>query len=106
VYRHLYRSQVLYGHFRQFVDISREISALERSRGWAVSTIWTPTVGTANEAVIIADYESLGGFERERAERYADADYMRLARQASGLMAQGTFHDELLEEAPNLVDGA
>lgn len=104
MYRHLYRSQVLYGHFRRFVEISQEISALERSRRWSVSTIWTPTVGIANEAVIIADYPNLDGFERERRERYADAEYMQLARQAAELMAQGTFRDELLEEAPRLVD--
>lgn len=103
MYRHLYRSQVFYGHFRQFVELSQEISSLERVRRWAVSTIWTPTVGVANEAVIIADYQSLDDFERERRERYADAEYMRLARQAADLMAQGTFRDELLEEAPRLV---
>jgi hypothetical protein len=106
VYRHLYRSQVLYGRFRTFVDISQEISAHERTQGWAVSTIWTPTVGVANEAVIIADYESLADFERERRERYADGTYMTLAQRAAELMAQGTFRDELLEEAPRLVDGS
>lgn len=103
MYRHQYRCQVLYGHFRQFVEISQEISALERARGWAVSTIWTPTVGTANEAVIIAEYPTLEAFERERKERYADGEYMKLARRSAELMAQGTFHDELLEEAPELL---
>lgn len=43
MYRHLYRSQVRY--FRQFVELSQEISSFERARRWAVSTIRTPTVG-------------------------------------------------------------
>lgn len=103
VYRHLYRSQVLYGHFRQFVELSQEIRSVERAGRWAVSTIWAPRVGVVNEAVIIADYQSLDDIERERRERYADAEYVRLARQAAELMAQGTFRDELLEEAPRLV---
>ena len=99
MYRHEYRCDVRYGHFREFVELSQEIAALEQVRGWAVSSIWTPTVGPANEAVIIAEYASLGAFEEERQRRYGDAEYMRLARQAEDLMVEGSFHDELLEEA-------
>ncbi len=103
MYRHHYRCEVRYGHFREFVQISEEIAALERDRGWAVSSIWTPTVGAANEAVIIAEYASLAAFEEERQARYGDAEYMRLARRAEDLMVQGSFRDELLEEAPQLL---
>ena len=103
MYRHQYRCEVRYGHFREFVQISQEIAALEQARGWAVSSIWTPTVGPANEAVIIAEYASLGAFEQERQSRYGDAEYMRLARRAEDLMVQGSFRDELLEEAPELL---
>ena len=103
MYRHHYRCEVSYGHFRHFVEISRQISELERERGWAVSTIWTPTVGPANEAVVIAEYPNLDAFERERAARYADSEYMRLALKAEELMSPGTFRDELLEEPPSLA---
>ncbi len=98
MYRHHYRCEVHYGQFRQFVNLSREISALERARGWAVSTIWTPTVGVANEVIVIAEYPSLAAFERERAARRADSDYLKLSRQTEELMMPGTFRDELLEE--------
>ena len=98
MYRHHYRCEVHYGQFRQFVDLSRQISALEGGRGWAVSTIWTPVVGVANEVIVIAEYPSLDAFERERAARRADADYMKLSRATEELMTPGTFRDELLEE--------
>jgi hypothetical protein len=98
MYRHHYRCEVRYGQLRQFIDLSREISALERSRGWAVSSIWTPVVGIANEVIVIAEYPTLDAFERERAARRADPEYMKLSRHAEDFMTPGTFRDELLEE--------
>ncbi len=98
MYRHHYRCEVRYGQLRHFVDLSRQISALESERGWAVSTIWTPVVGTPSEVIVIAEYPSLADFERERAERRADAAYMKLASETEELMTPGTFRDELLEE--------
>ncbi|HWC10518.1 MAG TPA: NIPSNAP family protein [Acidimicrobiales bacterium] len=98
MYRHHYRCEVRYGQLRQFVDLSRQISALESARGWAVSTIWTPVVGTPSEVIVIAEYPSLDAFERERAARRADAEYMKLATDTEELMTPGTFRDELLEE--------
>lgn len=97
MYRHHYRCEVRYGQFRQFVDLSRQISALEAERGWAVSTIWTPVVGVVNEVIVIADYSSLQAFEIERAARRDDAEYLRLSRDTEELMTPGTFRDELLE---------
>ena len=98
MYRHHYRCEVHYGQFRQFVYLSRQISALEGDRGWAVSTIWTPVVGVANEVIVIAEYQSLDAFEHERADRRADPEYMKLSRATEELMTPGTFRDELLEE--------
>ena len=98
MYRHHYRCEVRYGQFRQFVDLSRQISALEGARGWAVSTIWTPVVGVANEVIVIAEYPSLDSFERERAARRGDPEYMKLSRATEELMTPGTFRDELLEQ--------
>lgn len=98
MYRHHYRCEVRYGQIRQFVELSRQISTLEAARGWAVSTIWTPVVGVLNEVIVIAEYQTLDAFERERAARRADAEYMKLSRQSEELMVPGTFRDELLEE--------
>ena len=98
MYRHHYRCEVHYGRFRQFVELSRQISALEGVRGWAVSTIWTPVVGVPNEVIVIAEYPSLDAFERERAARRGDPEYMKLSRAAEELMTPGTFRDELLEQ--------
>lgn len=98
MYRHHYRCEVRYGDFRHFVDLSRRISALEAERGWAVSTIWTPVVGTANEVIVIAEYPSLHAFEQERAARREDTEYLKLSLDAEDLVMPATFRDELLEE--------
>lgn len=100
--RHHYRCEVRYGDLRQFVALSREISELEQDRGWAVSTIWTPTVGIPNEVIVIADYPSLASFEQERHARRADSEYLKLSRHAEDLMTPGSFRDELLEEPADL----
>lgn len=96
--RHHYRCEVTYGQLRHFVDLSRQISSLEASRGWAVSTIWTPMVGMANEVVVVAEYASLNDFAREREARRSDSEYLKLARETEELMRPGTFRDELLEQ--------
>lgn len=98
MYRHHYRCEVRYGQFRHFVELSQQISAMEGARGWAVSTIWTPVVGVANEVIVIAEYPSLDAFQRERAARRADPEYMKLSRATEELMTPGTFRDELLEQ--------
>lgn len=100
MYRHHYRCEVRYGDLRQFVALSREISALERARGWAVSTVWTPVVGVPNEVIVTAEYESLAAFEQERHARQADTEYLKLSRHAEELMTPGTFRDELLVRPP------
>lgn len=103
MYQHQYRCQVLYGHFGQFMEVSKEIRDVEAARGWSVSTLWAPTVGVGNEAVVVAEYQSLADFERERSARYADPEFMKLARRAAELMAQGSLRDELLEQVPTLA---
>ena len=100
MFRHHYRCEVHYGQFQAFVDLCREISALEADRGWAVSSVWTPVVGMANEVSVVAEYPSLDSFERERAERRRDPEYLRLGRETEELMRPGTFRDELVEQAP------
>jgi hypothetical protein len=100
MYRHQYRCEVLYGHFRAYMELCHEISELERSRGWAEAKVWTPTFGTDNEALIVAEYPSLAAFEEDRQARHADSEYLKLIGRASELCRQGTISDEMLEEAP------
>ena len=65
MYRYRLRQQVLYGHFREFLQIAEELNGLARERGWAESSLWVPTAGTANEIISESEYPDLATFQRE-----------------------------------------
>ena len=73
MYRHRLRQQILYGHFREFIEIAEALNGLARERGWAESTLWTPTVGAANEVIVETEYPDLATFQRENEAFYSDA---------------------------------
>ncbi len=101
MYRHRIRQQVLYGHFREFMQIADELNSIARARGWRESTIWTPTVGTSNEVIIEAEYPDLATFEQEDQAFISDPDAMKLLRSLSQHVVQGSAQSELLEPAPH-----
>ena len=51
MYRQRIRQQILYGQFREYMEIAEEVIALRAKLGLAASTLWAPTFGTANEVV-------------------------------------------------------
>lgn len=103
MYRHQMRQQVLYGHFREFLETCEELNAVTRARGWRESSFWVPTIGTANEIIIEAEYPDLATFEKENRAFYSDPECMKLVRRLAELVAQGTVRDEILEPAPHLA---
>ena len=52
MYRHRFYAQIVYGHFKENLEVWERLNELARSRGWAESTFWAPTVGTANEFIV------------------------------------------------------
>ena len=103
MYRHRIHVQVRYGHFNDYLAIAEQLNELAQSRGWAESTFWSPTVGTANEFVIETDYPDLSAFQRESEEFSADAEAMKLVRSGIEHVIEGSAHDELFETAPHLA---
>ena len=103
MYRHRLRQEILYGHFREFIEIAEELIELARARGWAESTLWAPTVGGANEVVLETDYPDLATFQRENEAFYSDADVMKRVRALSEHVVQGSAQSELLEHAPHIA---
>ena len=103
MYRHRIRQQVRYGHFREYMQIADGVIASRENLGLARATLWAPAVGDANEIVWETDYPDLAAFERENDLFYGDAEAMRQWRDLWQLTVQGTIHDELLQEAPQIA---
>ena len=97
MYRHRAYQQVVYGRFNDFLKIVEELNAVARKRSWPVSSVWSPVVGTGNEAVIEEDYADLASFARVSSDFQSDAEAMKLFRGMAQVVVQGSAHDELLE---------
>ena len=103
MYQQRIRQQVLYGQFRDYLNIAEEVIALRRKLGLATATLWTPTVGTANEIVWQIEYSDLATFQRENKAFHSDPEVMEKWRRLWQLAVQGSTRDELLEEAPHIA---
>ena len=103
MYRHRIRQQILYGRFREYMEIAEEVIALRAKLGLAASTLWAPTLGTANEVVWEIDYPDLAAYERENETFYSHPAVMEQWRRLWQLVVQGSIQDELLMEAPHIA---
>ncbi len=103
MYRHRLRQQILYGHFREYIEILEALNGLARERGWTESTLWTPTVGASNEVIVETEYPDLATFQRQNEAFYSDAEVMKQVRRLSEHVVQGSVHDELIEQAPHIA---
>jgi hypothetical protein len=103
MYRQRIRQQILYGQFREYMEIAKEVIGLRQKLGLAESTLWAPVFGTANEVVWEIEYPDLATFQRENEAFYSDADAMKQWRRLWQHAVQGSIQDELLEEAPYIA---
>jgi hypothetical protein len=103
MYRQRIRQQILYGQFREYMEIAKQVIALRQKLGLAESTLWAPVFGTANEVVWEIEYPDLATFQRENEAFYSDADAMKQWRRLWQHAVQGSIQDELLEEAPHIA---
>jgi hypothetical protein len=103
MYRQRIRQQILYGQFREYMEIAEEVIQLRGKLGLAAPTLWAPAVGTANEVVWEIDYPDLATFQRENEAFYSNADVMKQWRRLWQHAVQGSIRDELLGEAPHIA---
>jgi hypothetical protein len=87
----------MYGRFNDFLKAVEELNAVAHKRGWPESSVWTPVVGTGNEAVIEEEYSDLASFAKVSSAFQSDAEAMKLFRGMAPLVVQGSAHDELIE---------
>jgi hypothetical protein len=103
MYRQRIRQQIFYGQFREYMEIAREVIALREKLGLAVPTLWAPAFGTSNEVIWEIDYPDLATFQSENDAFYSDTEVMAQWRALWQHAVQGSIHDELLEEAPDIA---
>ena len=98
MYRHRAYQQILYGHFNEFLKAMEDLNAVARKKGWPESTVWTPVVGTGNDAVFETEYADLASFERIGRVFQADAEAMKIYRGTASIVVQGSVRDEIFEQ--------
>ena len=98
MYRQRSSQQIVYGHFNEFLKAMDELNAVARKKGWPESTVWTPVVGTGNDAVFETEYPDLASFERVGRAFQADAEAMKIYRGMAGIVVQGSARDEIFEQ--------
>ena len=52
MYRLVMREQVVYGQFREYLEIAKEMAAYAKDKGWGDPVLMAPTVGAMNEAEV------------------------------------------------------
>ena len=96
MYRHVIREQVIYGHFRDYFAVAKEVLVYAKSKGWSEFTIYSPLTGASNDIVYHADYASLAELERELKVAMSDAAFMEVFRRQSDHIVQGSSTSEIL----------
>ena len=79
-------------------DVARRLRKLEAERGWVVSRLWNPSLGTLNEFFFDADYADEESFRREGDARTADEKQGALWQEVYPHVVPGSFSIELLDE--------
>jgi hypothetical protein len=96
MYRQIMREQVIYGHFREYLEVVREMVAYNNSKGWTPMVLFGPLTGANNDMVYHADYPTLADLEREMKEVMGDATFMGLVRRQAAHVVQGSSITEIL----------
>ena len=101
--RFVFRSEVTYGRFNDYLASVDACNAICRERGWAEFTAMCPSSGKMNEVVLSADYPDLSTATAERDAALADPEFMNAWRPVGLNSVQGSAMFEFLEPAPRLA---
>ena len=81
MYRYQFHAQVQMAHWRDFQALLEELNVALRAKGLVPYQLWEAAFGRLNDALMVAEYESLEAYEREHDALHADAACMRLWRE-------------------------
>jgi hypothetical protein len=101
--REVIRTEVLYGHFVDAVEICREIEARADARKLPHARFFFPIAGRGNVLVSETDFESLAEYEKVDAAYMSDPEIMKNLRRLASVCVQGSMTTELLGELPEHI---
>jgi hypothetical protein len=81
MYRYQFHLQVRVGEWRDFQALVEELNAALRAKGLVSFQLWEAAFGRFDDALMVADYGSMEGYEREHFALHSDAACMDLWRQ-------------------------
>jgi len=93
VYRYQFHHQVQMGHFRDFRSLVGKLNAALQDKGLVPFEIWEVAFGRPNDALMVAEYDSLAAYEREHDAMHADATCMNLWREIAAHTDGATWTD-------------
>lgn len=97
MYRYREIVQVVYGHYNEFIKAWQDLAAIGKKRGWPEPTVWAPTVGVGNEAIVETDYRDLASFQKAYEAFQSDTEAMKVYRGLAGIIVQGSSRSEIIE---------
>lgn len=86
MYRYEFHAQVQMAHWRDFQVLLDELNAALRAKGLVPFRLWEAAFGRFNEALMVAEYETLEAYEREHLALHADPACMSLWREMGAHM--------------------
>jgi hypothetical protein len=101
--REVVRSEVLYGHFAEAMEICHEFGAQAQAKNLPPTTYFFPVAGRGNVIVMHTDYESLAAYETACEVYASDPELMKNQRRLGSICAQGSTETELLGELPEHI---
>jgi hypothetical protein len=93
VYRYQFHLQVQMGHWRDFRALVDKLNAALQDKGLVPFQIWEVAFGRLNDALMVAEYDSLAAYERAHDAMHADAACMNLWREIAGHTDGTTWTD-------------
>ncbi len=81
VYRYQFHVQVQMGQFAEFQTLLDALNGSLRAKGLVPFELWEAAVGRFNEFLMVAEYESLGVYEREHFAMHTAQACMNLWRE-------------------------
>jgi hypothetical protein len=90
------REQVIYGHWPEYMAVTKEMQEYARAKGYGDFTTWVPMVGVNNESRWGGSYATLAEFETAMNSLQADEAFGALFRKQGSHIVQGSASTELL----------
>ena len=102
MFRYSIYGQVQMGKWRQFFELYEKLDEQLQAKKLVRRQLWAPTVGTNNSFVLVADHETIDGWDRDSTAFQTDGEVMDLWRKIFELLEESPT-DELMQTASQIA---